>query len=76
MGWLGDQGCQMVYFQTNLGIFYGHLVYFSPFWYVVPKKSGNPVAYHWNLVRRSPQGVISGAKWEEQNGYVSKYVNK
>jgi hypothetical protein len=24
------------------GIFCGNLVYFSPFWYVVPKKSGNP----------------------------------
>jgi hypothetical protein len=23
--------------------FFAHLVYFSPFWYFVPRKSGNPV---------------------------------
>jgi hypothetical protein len=24
-------------------VFYGNLVFFNPFWYVVPRKSGNPV---------------------------------
>jgi hypothetical protein len=45
----GNQGCQMVYFHTkkshlgsleslgmeNIGIFYGHLVYFKAIWYIL-----------------------------------------
>jgi hypothetical protein len=30
------------YILWPFGIFGGNLVYFSPFWYIVPKKSGNP----------------------------------
>jgi hypothetical protein len=32
----------MCYFLRLLGMFCGHLVYlFSPFWHIVPRKSGN-----------------------------------
>jgi hypothetical protein len=30
------------YILWPFGIFNGYLIYFFPFWYVVPKKSGNP----------------------------------
>jgi hypothetical protein len=29
----------------QFGIFYGHLVYFSPFWYVVPRKIWQPCTW-------------------------------
>jgi hypothetical protein len=31
---------------VSFGIFSGHLVYFLPFWYVAPKKSGNADPTH------------------------------
>jgi hypothetical protein len=48
------------------GIFYGHLVYFSPFWHVAPKKIWQPWREQksfWlknNLRRR---GWKKGARW-------------
>jgi hypothetical protein len=44
-----DVGAFMAIWSIMLpfGICYGYLVYFLPFWYVVPKKSGNPV---WNRI--------------------------
>jgi hypothetical protein len=32
----------LVYFMTTFGLFCGHLVYFSPFWFVVPRKIWQP----------------------------------
>jgi hypothetical protein len=33
--------CHLVYF-TAFGTFYGYLLYFSPFWYVLPRKIWQP----------------------------------
>jgi hypothetical protein len=38
------QGCPMVFYCRYVGIFSGSLVYFPQFWYLVPRKSGNPGA--------------------------------
>jgi hypothetical protein len=39
------------------GIFCGHLVNFPPFWYFVPRKSGNPAHYN----KSTTQGEVASA---------------
>jgi hypothetical protein len=47
--WRALQWMELAYFMAILsilrpfGICNGHLVYFPPFWYMHPEKSGNPV---------------------------------
>jgi hypothetical protein len=64
--WQTEQGCQ-IYFHTKKSQFgfgshleplnvkfwymFSHLVHFSAFWYVVPKKSGNPETKGSNLLQ-------------------------
>jgi hypothetical protein len=45
-------------FLWPFGIFYGYLVRFAPFWYAVPRKSGNPAPLS---TRLAPSAVLRGA---------------
>jgi hypothetical protein len=42
--------CVLIWWYTY---FYGHLVYFPPYWYVLPKKSGDPGLHNPTFLRRN-----------------------
>jgi hypothetical protein len=67
----------LVYFMTiwsilrPLEIFYGHLVYFSPFWYFVPRKIWQPY-----LAQRTNQSLFFAGKNVKKcaHGFYSEKV--
>jgi hypothetical protein len=48
------------------GIFCGHWYIISPFWYVVPRKSGNPAYVHNSKARYDGWNPVP---WYEQRGF-------